>query len=753
MLRNPALKAHLKAGAVPGEGVILVSEESSWVLQGALFEQVLPLLDGTRTPEQIAAALAPARPAEVFYVLEFLEKKGHLADRVPGLDGPGAAYWAGLGLDPGPAQAALRSRTVRIRGAGSTDPLPLVRSLEEMGLNLTAATADLEVAVTDDYLRRDLLEWAGAARDAGLPWMVFRPCGREFWIGPLFPAGAPASAACFSCLQHRLRRNQLVQEFLRSRNGWTDPLPTAVATLPAVAGMACRMAAMEISRFLAGASHNLDGRLLSVDTRTWAPKGHALVRYPACPACGDPVQPHPGAVRLERRRASASEGSGHRVMPPEATLEKYGHLVSPILGIVSMVEPPPGTGGAFQVCVGGANGAIPLTSLEDFKVCLRSRSAGKGPTLVQARASALAETLERYSTEYTGTECRIQGSLRELGDRAIHPNAVMGYSERQYRERDAWNTRKSRFNRVPAPLDPDLPIPWSPVWSLTQERERLLPTQFLYFAGPAAFPGPHPACCRACSNGNAAGNTLEEAVLQGFMELVERDATAIWWYNRLRRPGVDLASFGLPYLADLADHYDRLDRDLWALDLTHDLGIPVFAAVSCARAGRTQILFGLGCSLDPSVALVRAFAELNQFISGTGAKPGTPPGGAAPAPLGDEETLHWLRTGTLDNQPYLAPDPGVPARRLGDFSAAASGDLLEDIRSCQRRVETLGMEMLVLDLTRADAGMPVAKVIVPGLRHFWARYAPGRLYDVPVAMGWLERPLPEGALNPTPVFI
>ncbi len=298
---------------------------------------------------------------------------------------------------------------------------------------------------------------------------------------------------------------------------------------------------------------------------------------------------------------------------------------------------------------------------------------------------------------------------------------------------------------VPAALDPDLPIPWSPVWSLTQERERLLPTQLLYFPGPAAAPEPRPGCCRACSNGNAAGNNLEEAVLQGFMELVERDATAIWWYNRLRRPGVDLDSFGLPYLADLAAHYGRLDRDLWALDLTHDLGIPAFAAVSCARPGRGQVLFGLGCSLDPSVALVRAFAELNQFISGISPK--------NQSPLGDEETLRWLRAATTDNQPYLAPDPAVPARRLEDFTNAASGDLLDDIRFCRRLVEAKGMEMLVLDLTRADAGMPVAKVIVPGLRHFWARFAPGRLYDVPVAMGWLDRPLAEEELNPTPVFI
>src|SRR5208283_3738670 len=107
--------------------------------------------------------------------------------------------------------------------------------------------------------------------------------------------------------------------------------------------------------------------------------------------------------------------------------------------------------------------------------------------------------------EFTGSEFRIVARYRELDGTAIHPNAVMGFSERQYRERDAWNARNSRFNSVPVPLDPDLPIPWSPVWSLTEEREKLLPTQFLYFPGPTVSPAPWPGCCRACSNGNAAG--------------------------------------------------------------------------------------------------------------------------------------------------------------------------------------------------------------------------------------------------------
>jgi ribosomal protein S12 methylthiotransferase accessory factor len=63
------------------------------------------------------------------------------------------------------------------------------------------------------------------------------------------------------------------------------------------------------------------------------------------------------------------------------------------------------------------------------------------------------------------------------------------------------------------------------------------------------------------------------------------------------------------------------------------------------------------------------------------------------------------------------------------------------------------MEMIVLDQTRPEIGLPVVKVIVPGLRHFWAWFAPGRLYDVPVQLSWVPRPVAEEDLNPTPMFL
>jgi len=118
----------------------------------------------------------------------------------------------------------------------------------------------------------------------------------------------------------------------------------------------------------------------------------------------------------------------------------------------------------------------------------------------------------------------------------------------------------------------------------------------------------------------------------------------------------------------------------------------------------------------------------------------------------DPETAHWFKTATTANQPYVLPAEG-PARTCASYPVQWNDDLSADVHMCQRRVEAIGLEMLVLDQTRPEVGLPVAKVIVPGLRHFWSRFAPGRLYEIPVQLGWLPRPLAEEELNPIPMFL
>jgi ribosomal protein S12 methylthiotransferase accessory factor len=108
---------------------------------------------------------------------------------------------------------------------------------------------------------------------------------------------------------------------------------------------------------------------------------------------------------------------------------------------------------------------------------------------------------------------------------------------------------------------------------------------------------------------------------------------------------------------------------------------------------------------------------------------------------------------TVTNQPWILPSESLPPQRMEDFPTITHDDLLADILHVQTILEEKGLEVLALDQTRPDVGLPVVKMIVPGLRHFWARFAPGRLYDVPVAMRRLDTPTREEDLNPIPVFI
>lgn len=209
---------------------------------------------------------------------------------------------------------------------------------------------------------------------------------------------------------------------------------------------------------------------------------------------------------------------------------------------------------------------------------------------------------------------------------------------------------------------------------------------------------------------------------------------------------MDLDAFGDTWLAQLRDVYAGLRREVWVLDVTADLGVPTMVAVS-RRTGtpREDIMFGFGAHFDPATALRRALTELNQLL---------------PAVLDldnmsgqdDPDAMRWWQQATVADQPYLVPDPTLPARTPADYSYLHMPDLADDIETLQTRLENAGLEVLVLDQTRPDVGLPVVKVIVPGMRGFWARLAPGRLYDVPLELGQLTTPTEYHELNPLPLF-
>ena len=245
------------------------------------------------------------------------------------------------------------------------------------------------------------------------------------------------------------------------------------------------------------------------------------------------------------------------------------------------------------------------------------------------------------------------------------------------------------------------------------------------------------------SNGCAAGNRHAEAALQGTLELSERDAAAICWYNQIRRPKVDLKSLANEYINEMLDFYAENGRSLEVLDITTDIGIPTFVAVSHKTDTGKSILFGFGCHIDAAVAVERAVIELNQLL---------------PITLGDEPVemdlriKNWLDEESVVDNVYLsASDEIIDIQDI--YPAQSFSNLNEVLQYLTMQFQKQSLDLYLLDLTQQDIAMPVVKMIAPSLRHYWRRTGPGRLYEVPVKMGWLSEPKTEDQLNQHSIVI
>ena len=745
MIERPRFSPLLDVECPDGGSVFLLSERRQRLVTGGLAGLVCPLIDGQRSADEIAELLEGQAPAvEVFYALVVLERDGYLVESTDSAEAARSAFWQALGV--GHAGDRDPVGRVSIVTLGGISPDALAEAFASLDVAMVDG-AELTVVLTDDYLQPALQALNSEAVKAARPWILCKPVGSILWLGPLFQ---PGRSGCWECLAARLRSNRPIESYLRARTGRSAPIVVPQPILPTSMQAGLSLVATEAARWLATGQSALDGALITLDLATVSSERHALAKRPQCTCCGDTKYRRqlPSVPVVPQRRSKEKVADGGRSASPEATLRRFDHHASGLTGAVGPLQRVSEDDDPVSVYAAESNALHrpdgDAASLRD----LRHLSAGKGRTDAQARASALCEALERHSGRFQGYEPRRRACYGELAEEAVHPNACMLFSDRQFLERAAWNARGSRVQFVPEPFDEGCDLDWSPVWSLTNSRWRYLPAEYCYYDYPSQDKR---VFCRADSNGCAAGNNLEEAILQGFFELVERDAVAIWWYNRLQRPSLDLDSFADPYIAGLGRYYRGLDRELWVLDVTSDLDIPAFAAVSRRLTGGSEnLIMGFGAHLDARTGVLHALTEMNQFLVATRRLANTD----AREPVFLDRDFHrWLKTATLAEQPYLAPDASLPPRAASMYGSVLGDDLFDDLQCCEQIVERHGMELLVLDQTRPDIGLPVAKVIVPGLRPWRPRFAPGRLYDVPVNLGWLERPSAETSLNLVPMFL
>ncbi len=355
---------------------------------------------------------------------------------------------------------------------------------------------------------------------------------------------------------------------------------------------------------------------------------------------------------------------------------------------------------------------------------------GCGIDAATCRRSGLGEAVELFSSCEWGDERVVQASLGQLGDAAVPPEAINGFSISQIRERDVWHRAYASFDWRPLPCGHG-PLHWIASKDATDGATVYLPADAVLIGRREA--GDEAAVSIADSNGCAAGVTPDHARTSALLELIERDATGRWWYGRRRRGGLpDSILSGQPGLSDWLAARPRVTS---LLDITSDIGIPVVAALSVGPDGS-----------EPAVGFAARFCIADAALSATvemlAVETSLPASGAVNDPVFSE----WLSRGVSGLPPFGPVIEHSPTARPVHDGAA------ERLARCIKAVTAVGCRVFFVDLTRDVFGVPVFRAVVPELCHYKPRFGKRRL------MAYDNRDLSSGRAgprspNPTPLLI
>src|SRR5262245_36454123 len=505
---------------LPPDAVCLYSEDRKFFLHGELYHALAALLGQGRKPvRELIRALKPHFPSDkIDEALKRLVDRGYVLRESRASKGAVAAYWASLGLSPEVAAENLRQWRVGIQAIDVDGAKEFAAALVRLGVRVTKRSPELTVVLVGEYLDWRVAELNRKHLADRTSWVLVQPSGIFPLVGPVF---RPGKSACWTCLAARMARNREIKGMLHRSNARRVAISPLTRRPLGYSGI--ELAAIEIAKAIATDFRtHLHDHIISLDLLGSTIVKHYVAARPQCLSCGrrklnDPSRP-PAALKLDAGGKLVMTSGGFRSVTPRATVERFRRHVSPLTGVVSRLEPIAAELPLNTNYYAAHNFSAPSGSVDELRAGLSSGSFGKGSTAEQGEASALMEAIERYSCVFQGDEIRVTRRFADFspGD-AIPPNDVMLFSDAQYRWAEAPTTDPREAQSVPPPFDPSAEIEWSPVWSLRDKRFKYLTTSLLYFF----YRGPDQI--NADSNGCAAGNTLAEAIVQGFLELVERD--------------------------------------------------------------------------------------------------------------------------------------------------------------------------------------------------------------------------------------
>ena len=370
----------------------------------------------------------------------------------------------------------------------------------------------------------------------------------------------------------------------------------------------------------------------------------------------------------------------HRIIPPEKTIENNEDKCK-IAGITRITEITHLDRIGLPVF-----SAIRPTSQEGSI----SIYGGKGITTTHAKASAMMEGFERYSAEKQDDKI-IVGTVPEISSeyKIIDLKSLNLPNDFDMKSIDSIN------------------LEWSIAHDLISDDDYYIPSNAVFHPYIPSDKSTR-SLFKSNTNGLASGNSLEEAILHGMFEVIERDAWSIFELTHKNSSQIDLDSIESEIIQEALLKFSENEIKIKLMDLTADINIPTIAASADDTLLKDAglLTLGIGTHLDPEVAILRALTEVAQSRA-------TQIHGAR------EDTVRadFARNAGYErmkriNKHYFDEDDGKIS--LSEIPNNSTDSITKDIDIVLEELNKNEIEhVLYYDLTRPELNVNVVRVIIP----------------------------------------
>ncbi len=368
-----------------------------------------------------------------------------------------------------------------------------------------------------------------------------------------------------------------------------------------------------------------------------------------------------------------------KILPPEETVQRFKEKLKKVdLDILEKI---------IRIDNGRLDIPIYFSSCgrDALAVIGTKKQMGKGATPLQAEASAVMELAERFSffSYCKNSDNFFVDTYRNLQDSAI-PFEMIAQSVHD--DSENLDASKKIFENIP--------LKWTKAFNLTRNQEVLIPFNWFYTINEF--------------NGPSAGNCVEEALLQGVCEIVERHVSSVVNHNQLKVPAVNPDSATDPMVVEMIKKYRRAGIKLYLSDFSLDTGIPSIGVLAYDPANfpeKSEIVWTAGTTPDPEKALSRALTEVAQLA-------------------GDFNTSsNYVASGlpkfsSIDQADFII-NPGKQVD-IGSLPQLSDDNIKVEIQNCLSVLANKNMEVIVVNTMHPLLEIPAFYTIIPGA-HFRER--------------------------------